>query len=161
MRYKILIFTYLINFIFIQGCNKLRENQMINLEKSVLTDCKFLFERQNVAYLDGKIFEGICSQTSTDNKFKEFRKYKKGQKNGKQLSFFLPEETIHYIGYSMDNMIHGKFREYFRNGNLYQKGKMFRGTYDGIWKIYSENGDLKERYTYSKGTLLRNNTYDE
>ena len=161
MRYKILIFTYLANFIFIQGCNKLRENQMINLENSVLTDCKFLFERQNIAYYDGKIFEGICSQTSTDNKFKEFRKYKKGQKNGKQLSFFLPEETIHYIGFSMDNMIHGKFREYFRNGNLYQRGKMFRGTYDGIWKVYSENGDLKERYTYSKGTLLRTNKYDK
>ena len=101
------------------------------------------------------------SQTSTDNKFKEFRKYKKGQKNGKQLSFFLPEETIHYIGYSMDNMIHGKFSEYFRNGNLYQKGKMFRGSYDGIWKVYSENGDLKEKYTYSKGTLLRSNRYDK
>ena len=161
MRYKILIFTYLVNFIFIQGCNKLRENQMINLEKSVLTDCKFLFERQNVAYLDGNIFEGLCSQASTDNKFKEFRRYKNGQKNGKQLSFFLPEETIHYIGYSMDNMIHGKFSEYFRNGNLYQKGKMFRGSYDGIWKVYSENGDLKEKYTYSKGTLLRSNRYDK
>ena len=161
MRYKMLIFTYLVNFIFVLGCNKLGENQLINLEKSVLTDCKFLFERQNVAYLDGKIFDGICSQASVDNKFKEFRRYKKGQKNGKQLSFFLPEKTIHYIGYSMDNMIHGKFREFFRNGNLYQKGKMFRGTYDGKWKVYKENGDLKERYTYSKGELLRSNINEE
>ena len=50
----------------------------------------------------------------------------------------------------------GNFEEYFKSGQLKEKGIVKNGVLDGIWESYYENGQLNTQTTYNKG---KNNGY--
>jgi antitoxin component YwqK of YwqJK toxin-antitoxin module len=52
-----------------------------------------------------------------------------------------------------DNQIvnHGKYTEYYRNGQKFAEGNFDGGVHDGPWSYWHENGQLAKTVTYKKG----------
>ena len=52
-----------------------------------------------------------------------------------------------------DNQVvnHGKYTEYYRNGQKFAEGNFDSGVHDGPWSYWHENGQLAKTVTYKKG----------
>ncbi len=51
------------------------------------------------------------------------------------------------------DVLHGKYSEYFENGNLKIQGGFLLGTKDGVWKEWYSNGELRSVVSWKKGQL--------
>ena len=77
--------------------------------------------------------------------------YINGKKNG-LWKLFYPDSTIKYMGFYIDDVLHGKNVTWFQNGTIKQEGDYFEGYKNGEWKFYYENGSPKE-IIFFKDTL--------
>lgn len=52
-----------------------------------------------------------------------------------------------------DNQVvnHGKYTEYYRNGQKFAEGNFDGGVHDGPWSYWHDNGQLAKTVTYKKG----------
>ena len=52
-----------------------------------------------------------------------------------------------------DNQVvnHGKYTEYYRNGQKFAEGNFDSGVHDGPWSYWHDNGQLSKTVTYKKG----------
>jgi len=52
-----------------------------------------------------------------------------------------------------DNQVvnHGKYTEYYRNGQKFAEGNFDGGVHDGPWSYWHDNGQLSKTVTYKKG----------
>lgn len=64
------------------------------------------------------------------------------------------------IKYYKNNLLMGKYLEYFDNGNLRTSGKYSNGKEVGVWKYYSPNGILTLKRKYRKGEIIVNTIYN-
>jgi antitoxin component YwqK of YwqJK toxin-antitoxin module len=46
---------------------------------------------------------------------------------------------------------HGKFTEYYRNGNKFTEGNYDNGVHEGAWSYWHENGQLSKTVNFKKG----------
>ncbi len=60
-----------------------------------------------------------------------------------------PSMEVHYL----EGVLHGKYVEYFENGNIEDDTQMYYGDNHGLAKYYYENGQMKSFYTYIHGFL--------
>lgn len=66
--------------------------------------------------------------------------------------YWYNDKKIHktYGGYS-GKLLHGKYVEYFRNGELKSKGTFLEGLKDGNWRTYHQGGNIQSEVNYNKG----------
>ena len=57
------------------------------------------------------------------------------------------KEIWHYE----DDTENGTFLKYYRNGNLYSKGQVLNGEYNGLIIYYYENGSLESEWEFENG----------
>ena len=52
-----------------------------------------------------------------------------------------------------DNQVvnHGKFTEYYQNGQKFSEGNFDSGVHDGPWSYWHDNGQLAKTVTFKKG----------
>ncbi|HWZ34690.1 MAG TPA: hypothetical protein VNW51_00945 [Mucilaginibacter sp.] len=48
-------------------------------------------------------------------------------------------------------LLNGRYAEYYPNKNLKQQGLFKKGLKEGVWKLWSDNGQLIEWYTWDSG----------
>ena len=58
-----------------------------------------------------------------------------------------------------DDELHGLYKAYYDNGELYCEGHYFEGEEIGLWKFYHPNGNLKKTYYYSDGESIGHHIY--
>ena len=56
-------------------------------------------------------------------------------------------------------MPHGRYIEYYKNGNISRKGSFYNGKEDSTWYIYYENKVLKASEMYNRGKKNGHNHY--
>ena len=56
-------------------------------------------------------------------------------------------------------MPHGKYVEYYKNGNVSRKGLFYNGKEDSTWYFYYENKGLKATENYKRGKKNGHNRY--
>jgi len=65
--------------------------------------------------------------------------YKKYYPNGKDIE--IRAET-------KDEIMHGKYEEFYPDGTIRARGKYRNGKKSGSWKYYDENGDLEDKHRF-------------
>lgn len=91
--------------------------------------------------------DGICRDDKT------FTTYKEGKKNGE--CHFEKEGCKVYCNYK-DDVLDGPYEERDKVGRKKCEGFYSDGKKNGIWKIYSTNGDLIETLRYEQGEDVTN-----
>jgi hypothetical protein len=71
----------------------------------------------------------------------------KGKLNGLYLIYF-PDNKLKQLCHYKDNFHHGKFQEFYTNGNIQIEGTYDWGCKTGQWSMFYENGEKKESGTY-------------
>ena len=109
-------------------------------------DCVNLSEKDNLVYLEDKLYSGECF-SKNGNVTIEIRNYKKGKRHGKWRGYYTTGE-IQYEGYCKDNELHGEFISYYENGQKKAEGNFDKGFQIGKWVRYDQNGEIKETKNY-------------
>ncbi len=74
--------------------------------------------------------------------------------NGYKVEDYYVSNKIQMIGYFTsldDNIRHGDFKYFFKNGNVAIEGKFENNKEEGIWKFYYEEGKTWYQASYSNG----------
>lgn len=69
--------------------------------------------------------------------------YESGKRNGTHMHYFKSGRINYLQDYKNDSMT-GKFEVYSSAGRMTQQGRLFRNKNAGMWKMYNEDGQLKE-----------------
>ena len=49
------------------------------------------------------------------------------------------------------------WEKFYENGQLEKKGNFIDGEYDGLWKVFDEDGNLTRTQTWRNGELVEEN----
>lgn len=161
--------------------NKVAKEGIIYLNKSstpftgtfgIVIDNKIeSYEQYKNGLLDGET--AWFSRTTGKKIFSEF--YSKGKLNGEQKTYYdngklksivkyVNDRVNGIISYDINGKIlhqsnfengNGTWKFFWSNGKLSEEGKYTAGRKDGIWKRYSQNGNLESTVIYDKGRILK------
>jgi antitoxin component YwqK of YwqJK toxin-antitoxin module len=59
-----------------------------------------------------------------------------------------------------NNLVVGRYTEYYENGNIRTTGNYCNGKEVGVWKYYSPDGLLTLKRKYRKGEIIVNKIYN-
>jgi antitoxin component YwqK of YwqJK toxin-antitoxin module len=129
-----------------------------NTDNEIL-DCT-LDVQNGKAYVEGKLYSGICNIFDDNSALWKTRTYKRGELR-KEISYYIPSGELEYIGHRKDGRIHGDFESYYKNGNMSIQGQLIQGQYDGEWTYWDEDGQINKELTYDMGTVIDSTSYKE
>lgn len=84
-------------------------------------------------------------------------KNKKAKSNIKTYYWFKSGKVHHSQGEVGGYVLHDKFFKFYRNKQLAEQGYYNYGVKDGLWRIWFENGFIKEHINWKNG--LKNGNY--
>ena len=141
------------------------------MKKLILSALFCLVTFYSFAYQIDKNFTGQIVKKYKDGQVKSIENFKNGKLNGEFKEFF-ENGSLFQMGtfkngdmknikvfYENGNLKFeqnlkdrkGKYREYYPNGQLEIEGEVFQGDEIGLWKYYSEEGNLlKTEYKNQK-----------
>lgn len=73
--------------------------------------------------------------------------------NGKKYSYFPFSDKIESEYYLENGKLHGKFKVFYKNGNLKRVGNYTNGKENGSFKEFNEEGLLEAEYNMKNGSL--------
>lgn len=88
----------------------------------------------------------------------EIGKFEGGLREGIWKSYFDANTLASETSYSQ-NILDGKFVQYWENGNVKLSGKYENGLQEGIWQQYNEEGILSITTLFKEGKELKWNNY--
>jgi len=131
-------------------------------------------------------YDGAITQYYQNGSIKETCVFKNGKRDGKYISYFnFPDKLVeaegsfednnqvgewkryHQTGklrdvgsYDKDGKRTGKWTSYYNDGVLESEENFSKDKYDGITKIYSDQGKLIEEYDYKNAIIQTYTSYD-
>lgn len=96
------------------------------------------------------LLNGISKRWYTNNQLMEYREYKFGRKNGKQIAFWENgKKRFEFI--AKNDAYEGELKEWTVNGNLFHLAHFVDGQEEGVQKMWYENGKIRANYVVLNG----------
>ena len=97
--------------------------------------------------------EGTATKYYAGGQKAEVIFWKDDMKNGKWEQFY-EDSTLRLSSRHVMDEIHGQYRLYNRNKILILEGSYIKGSQDGEWKFYDQDGKLQRSLRYREGEIL-------
>ena len=96
------------------------------------------------------LLDGISKKWFKNKQLMEFREYKMGRKNGRQIAYW--DNGKKRFEFTANNDAYdGEMREWSINGNLFHLAHYQNGQEEGSQKMWYENGKIKANYVIFNG----------
>lgn len=93
---------------------------------------------------------GISRKWYANHQLMEFREYKNGRKNGKQIAFW-PNGNKRFEFTAKMDACEGEMKEWSINGHLFHLAHYVNGQEEGSQKMWYENGKIRANYVIING----------
>ena len=124
-----------------------------NIEQGEITRCSISIDN-NLAYFEGKLFNGTCNTMYGDTALWKTTTYKRGVVI-KEIGYYIPGGELEYVGYKKSGHIHGDFENFHKNGNIKMRGTFIKGYREGEWIYYNEKGEVDNKISFEKGVEIK------
>ncbi len=96
------------------------------------------------------LLEGVSRKWFPNHQLMEFRLYKFGRKNGKQLAYW-DNGNKRFDFVAKDDAYEGEMKEWTIDGKLFHLAHYVNGQEEGIQKMWYENGKIRANYVILNG----------
>lgn len=94
--------------------------------------------------------DGVSKKWYANQQLMEYREYKKGRKNGKQLAYWR-NGYPRFEFTAVSDASEGEMKEWSVNGRLYHLAHYTNGQEEGSQQMWYENGKIRANYVIIKG----------
>lgn len=104
----------------------------------------------SVEHFKDGILNGVSKKWYENNIVREYREFKNGQKDGKQIAYFENGKTkFEFIAKS--DIYEGELKEYNNDGALIHLASYKNGQEEGTQKLWYDNGKIRANYVVLNG----------
>lgn len=96
------------------------------------------------------LLEGVSKKWFPNHQLMEFRAFKSGRKNGKQLAYW-DNGNKRFDFVAKDDEYYGEMKEWTIDGKLFHLAHYVNGQEEGIQKMWYENGKIRANYVILNG----------
>lgn len=101
------------------------------------------------AYTNG-VLDGISKKYYLSGKPMEWRQYRNGAKNGKQISYW-ENGNKRFEFVAIEDAYEGELKEWSEDGRLIHLGHFKNGQEEGVQKLWYDNGKIRANYVIKNG----------
>ena len=96
------------------------------------------------------LLDGISKKWFANNQLMEYREYKMGRKNGRQIAYWdNGKKRFEFI--AKNDAYEGELREWTMSGHLSHLAHYVNGQEEGIQKMWYDNGKIRANYVIING----------
>lgn len=100
--------------------------------------------------IENGLLNGVSKKWFANNQLMEYREYKRGRKDGKQIAFWdNGKKRFEFV--AKNDAYEGEMKEWSYNGNLYHLAHYVNGQEEGSQKMWYENGKIRANYVIVNG----------
>lgn len=100
--------------------------------------------------IENGLLNGVSKKWFTNHQLMEYREYKMGKKDGKQIAYW-DNGKKRFEFTAKNDAYEGEMKEWSINGNLFHMAHFINGQEDGIQKMWYENGKIRANYVIVNG----------
>lgn len=96
------------------------------------------------------LLDGVSKRWFLNRQLMEYREYKNGRKNGKQIAFW-DNGNKRFEFTALNDAYEGALKEWTIDGHLFHLGHYKNGQEEGSQKMWYENGKIRANYVIING----------
>jgi antitoxin component YwqK of YwqJK toxin-antitoxin module len=96
------------------------------------------------------LLNGVTKKWFANNQLMEYREYKMGKKDGKQIAYW-DNGKKRFEFTAKNDAYEGEMKEWSINGNLFHLAHYVNGQEEGSQKMWYENGKIRANYVMLRG----------
>ena len=125
---------------------------MKTLIKSLIAFVSLIFLTSCTTTID---YDKERKQITREDENGVIKTYYKGEPfSGVIERYYGDSEQLRYSLEYEDGVEDGEYKEFFKNGQLYNIGNYKDGKKDGLFEVYDSTGNLKDKGYYKDGDLI-------
>ena len=141
------------------SCDALHQLTEHGNDHSTLHEFQDLEVKNDVFYLEGKLFTGVVYDHLDSDAHKAEYKFLNGKKHGKQTQYFENGQMKSQEKY-VNGKLHGVQKEWWLNGNMKETKDYELNIQEGYAKQWYSNGRLKRKELFETGKSISLEQWD-